>query len=665
MARHQHDGDVQYIPVPALPQEAPKRRAWRVRAGRWMNRHRLWLWPMAAPVVLLVSAQMAYTRGWGLWVLCGCLVVSSAVCMSAPDRWDRRAEVRYVRATAVGVGAWFSLASFTGLRLTWLGQPILLWTLGAGWVMWCAAGWWHKRVRRPDKYLAEWQEAWRLAANRVRLTGSEVIDHIGDDLVDSLLIALDRGRQSISHVRSVLDDILAAFEFPPDITARVEQHPGNRSWVWLHIQHGNPLGESQEWDEDLAPKSILDRFVVGYRPDGSLITTFLAKAHWFIVGLTQWGKSTWLSLLLAQATATDDTLIWFIDLKGGGTAAPWRPCIDWLATTHDEAEHMLGAAKQVIAARSALTDDHVPSPEDPAILIVIDEANEAFGQGTGRASLVSLGISVASLGAGMSVHLFAATQIGGLSALGDERIRGNLDMSLVFRPQRDEHAQYALSDWAGLKASRLSEPGMFYFKDRQAASVLGRGYWIPRPQRARLARKHAGRRPVLPEALAMHAGEAYRTRHERSGTLHAPSPASRQESTVATPEELAEQIEAGLPADPPTPMEIRAVDEARAADGLPPLSAEDAATTGQDRFVAALISGPHSPKDLERISGMSRSWVAAYLAKLVEYGAISQPAPRQPYQAVPGMDVQQAMDAIRDERRSLAAKARDLVGASS
>lgn len=1016
MARHQHDGDVQYIPVPLPPQDPPKRPAWHKRVGRWVSRNRLWLWPLLAPVALLVTAHLAHAYGWGLWVLCGCLVVSSAVCMSAPDRWDRRAEVRYVRASAIGVGSWLSAAAFTGIR------PPLLWTLAAGWVVWCAAGWWHKRVRRPDRHLGEWQEAWRLAAHRVRLGGSEVIDYIGDDQTDSILVALDRGRQSISHVRAALDDVLAAMEYPPEVTARTEQHPRNRSWVWVHLQHEDPLAEVQEWEEDLAPSSFLDPFTVGFTPDGGRITTSMSKAHWFVVGQTQWGKalsletpvptlhgwktmgdiqpgdslfdetgnpcrvtdawpvlhgrpcyevefsdgstivadeghqwlvdtrrsrisksaqrhylkrrppktadpSRWnhgqahkrvlpeivttetmaasvrtadgkhanysipvalplrcedavlpippytlgawlgdgtslsgsvtsadreiisaieaegetvwqvpstvkerhclyrveslttrlrslgvlgnkhipmvylraseaqrrallaglldtdgyctrggttkfavtserlardvqqlvttlgykatlrtkparlrgkdcgtswivtfttadevfrltrklarlsitrehtrhryitavrpvpsvpvrciavdspgrlflvgeaciathnsseLSLLTAQLSACDDTLIWFIDLKGGGTAAPWRPCIDWLATTHDEAELMLSAAKRIIAARSALTDDHIPSPEDPAIIIVIDEANEAFGQGTGRGALVALGVSVASLGAGLSVHLVVATQIGALYAVGDERIRSNLSKNLAFRCQQDSHAEYALGDWGSLKASKLDEKGKFYFKDQQKPSVLGRGYWLTRTQRARIARQNAGRRPVLPEALAMHAGEAYRTRHERSGTPHAPSPATRLESAVSTPEELAEQIEAGLPVDPPTPAEMQMVAEARAADGLPPLRAEDATTTGQDRFVAALTSGPHSPTDLIRISGMSKAWVAAYLAKLVEYGAVTQPAPRQPYQAVPGVDVRQAMDAIREERRRLEAKARELVDA--
>lgn len=658
MARRQQVEEVQYIPVPQLPMQIrEKRRAWPVRAGRWATRNRMWLGPALVPVLLLTLGLLAYRNGLGLMVLCGCLVVSSAICMNAPDRWDRAAEVRYVRASAIGIALWLSVAGFVGV---WNG--VMLWSLAIGWAAWCAAGWWHKRVRGADKQLAEWQEAWRLAAHRVRLSGSEVIDYAGDEHLDSLLVALDRGRQSIRNVRDALDDLLAALEYEPEVTARVEQHPRKRSWVWVHFQYKDPLAETQEWDEDLAPKSFLDRFVVGFRPDGTLITTFLAKAHWFIVGLTQWGKSTWLSLLMAQLSATNDTLIWFIDLKGGGTAAPWMPVIDWPATTQDEAEEMFEAAKRIIKARSALTDDHIPSPEDPAIVIILDEANEAFGQGTGRPSLVSAGTSVASLGAGLSVHLVAATQIGGLSALGDERLRGNLSKCMAFRPQKDEHAQYALTDWAQLKASRLSEPGMFYFKDQQAPSVLGRGHWISRVHRARIARKNAAHRPQLPEALALHAGEAYLTRHDRSARKTVPSPA-RKESSVSTPEEMAANIEASLPEDPPTFAEMQMVAEARAADGLPPLSAEEAAATGEDRFLAALTASPHSPKQLEAISGMSRSWVMAYLAKLVEYGAVTQSAPRQPYAATPGMNLREAMEAIREERRKLESKARDLVDA--
>jgi hypothetical protein len=657
MGKYRQTQQPAFMVVPV--EDPPKRRAWPVRAARWASRNRLWLVPFAVPWALLMFGHITHAAGWWWWAIPAEILVGAAAFLGAPDRWDRSVEVLFVRVSAVAVTCWLVAAAVFGVFNRWMGYLLL-----GGWIVWAICWGLHKRTRRHDKTIAAWDEDWQLVAHRTRpvqMTGSRIIDVRQGDDVDSLLVALDRGRQSPTDLRNAGESILAAWEYPPDTTFRVEAHDRNRSWAWFHIQHANPLRAEREWSQDDAPRSFLDRFVVGFRPDGSLITTLLRKAHWFIVGQTQWGKSTWLSLLMAQLSACDDVLIWVIDLKGGGTARPWLPCIDWLATTHDEAERMLQAAKNITLARSALTDDHVPSPEDPAIAIIIDEANEAWGQGTGTSRLVSLGVSVASLGAGLSVHLFAATQIGALYALGDERIRGNMSKTMAFRCQHDSHAEYALSDWAKLSASKLSEPGMFYFKDQDAPSVLGRGFWLSRPERARIARQNASRRPTLPDALARHAGEAYLTRRERA-TLAATPPPSK-ETVVSTPEELAAEIEAGLP-EPVSREEMDAANQARAEDGLPPLSASAALQTAQDRFVAALQSGtPHSPKRLVELSGMSRSAVMAYLAKLVEYGAVSHEGRGTPYQAVPGIDVGEAMEAIREERRRADAQAKELIDA--
>lgn len=647
--------------VTFAPQPPSKRRAWPVRAWRWVRRNRLWLIPLTVPCGLSLTAQVVHHAAW--WVRFATIVLAvltaAAVVIGAPDRWDRTAEVRFARATAAGIAAWLIAGILWG---AW--NTLMTWTLGGLWTVWTGCWWWHKRPRRQDKVIAGWDLQWQLIIHRMRpkpLTNSHVIDVDAGDNVDSLLIKLDRGRQDIADLRAAGESILSAWEYPEETTFRVSKHGGNRNWAWFHIQHANPLTERREWDEDLAPSSFHDEFIVGFTPEGGLIKTLMRKAHWFIIGMTQWGKSTWLGQLVAQLGKCDDTLIWFIDLKGGGTLGPWRKIIDWAATTHDEAEEMLAAGVRIIKARNAVTDAHEPSPEDPAIVIIVDEANEAWGQGTGTSKLVSLGISIASLGAGMSVHLVAATQIGGLSSMGDERIRGNMAKCMAFRPEKDEHAQYALADWAQLNASKLDEAGMFYFKDEHRPSVLGRGFWLSRPQRARLASLYADRRPVLPEVLAQHAGEAYLTRHER-GAAAKPLPQPVKETTMRTPAEIAADIENDLP-EPVSAAQMAALNEARRADGLASLTAEKAAQTGEDRFIAELQAGPRSPKQLIEASGMSKSWVQGMLPQLVKYGAVRQAGPREPYEAVPGMNIREAIAEIRSDRRKLEAKARALVDA--
>lgn len=61
MKRTQQQPDGYHVTL--APQQAPKRRAWPVRAWRWVRRHRLWLIPLAVPLGLFTAAQTAYAAG--------------------------------------------------------------------------------------------------------------------------------------------------------------------------------------------------------------------------------------------------------------------------------------------------------------------------------------------------------------------------------------------------------------------------------------------------------------------------------------------------------------------------------------------------------------------------------------------------------------------------
>jgi len=71
-------------------------------------------------------------------------------------------------------------------------------------------------------------------------------------------------------------------------------------------------------------------------------------------------------------------VIWAIDLKRGIELGPWAPCIDRLAVTPAQACALLRDAVAILEARAGAVGRRTrePSPERPALVIIIDEYAE-------------------------------------------------------------------------------------------------------------------------------------------------------------------------------------------------------------------------------------------------------------------------------------------------
>ena len=84
----------------------------------------------------------------------------------------------------------------------------------------------------------------------------------------------------------------------------------------------------------------------------------------------------------------------------------------------------------------------------------------------------------------------------------------------------------------------------------------------------------------------------------------------------------------------------------------------------EDRFADALESAdtasPVTPKDLMSQSGFSSSWVHGRLAALAEIGQVTQ-VTRGRYVALPGADIRQGLQRIKDRNARLNAEAREKI----
>ncbi len=126
------------------------------------------------------------------------------------------------------------------------------------------------------------------------------------------------------------------------------------------------IAEPWTWDRSRTPKQCRVSFL---------------RRHALFAGTTGSGKSGGLNVLMATLAACDDVVIWAIDLKNGMELQPWGPCIDRLATTPDEAAALLADAVAILqgrAAHLAASGRRVwePSPEMPALVIIVDEYAE-------------------------------------------------------------------------------------------------------------------------------------------------------------------------------------------------------------------------------------------------------------------------------------------------
>jgi S-DNA-T family DNA segregation ATPase FtsK/SpoIIIE len=160
---------------------------------------------------------------------------------------------------------------------------------------------------------------------------------------------------------------------------RVVEHRPGRIWLELHRRDVlssviPPLRSPSRVDLSGVP--------IGRHEDGSDWALRVSGTHVLVAGATGSGKGSVLwSLLngLAPALSNGTVQIWALDPKGGMELRPGRPLFTRFEDTDPEAMcrvlEQLVAVKDVRAKALAAQNRrmHVPSPESPHILLVVDE----------------------------------------------------------------------------------------------------------------------------------------------------------------------------------------------------------------------------------------------------------------------------------------------------
>ena len=665
-------------------------------AGMWRSavRNRHISVPLAAPPVLLVAGMVLHAARPGWQAVAGAVVVTAAVWVWAPRKWDRRAEVAYARYSTAAAAGWLAAASYADVPVVM--RIVLL----AGCGVWGFLWWRHKRPRRDrrhERLVAIWDRWWQVHAAAWGLPGSAVVDVEERGALESLLVQLRGGRQSAGDLRTVTPRLESALGgYVHHGMTRTEVNKANPSQVWVHLKREDPLREEIGWDDDAAPSDIALPAPLGVRESGVWLDAVL-RASFFILGRSRRGKSNELSVMLASATRCRNARVLLIDMKGGRAARPWLPAVDWLATTTVEARLVLGMAVAEIKARGAYAytgeEQLHPTDEVPTLFVVIDETYEVTSYTSrGDSVCADLLAVIASQGQGLEVYAWVTSQHGSLeNTVRTEQTRSNLNRRMCFQTETRAHGTFALGDDAHTKVdtTSLAEKGQFYWRaDSETSPEQIRGPHLPHDLARRIATANAARTAVHDRRLLLYAGnvpceyspglswqEVYDGRWGRlpeafhrdapQAAVSVPVSASVPAGTRAVPAEVESQVRAindevdGMP--DMTEADLARARELRAARGAGPVDLRKDFDHRRRQFAVLFESaGPDGITQAQLVqgTGFSREWVRRLIKSLDEINAIAKIG--KGYR--PLADVWEALETIRVTGERLGAEARRMTG---
>ncbi len=658
------------------------------------HRNRVELAPPAVTALLFGTAEAIYKAEAPVIGVVSGAALAGLTWWAAPTKWDRDEEVLFARAVATVASVWLLIACIVGPV-----NPVAFWSLLVCASV-CAVPWYRHKLVRPksnEELLHEWAERWFGIRVRLGLDGSEVVEATGDQNYAEVIIQLVPGVQTFADVEPLAERIAGALGEPAKSIAVRDMRKTNASRVKLIYRKVSSIDHVIRWEDIVpqAPRKATAPAILGRTENGDWKKVGLL-GHWMIVGTTRAGKSMFLHNLMAQITGMYDeesdepaeSLVFFIDLKGGSVAARWKDCIDWPATTLEETVTLLESVMGMIDARGANApvgegdgDQLVPCPERPAIFVVFDECAEGLGVSPGapnqglktRATVAAE--SIARRGAAVNIYLVLSGQDGSLETFGTERLRGNLLKRCGFRVAKSNNAQYVLDTYTRLNVTEL-EDGQFYYHERTDDPVPIRGpFMTPEGSRTlpqEISRRNAARRPTLDEATAQGGGAAYATRDERrpvkfravgtTSSAAAPAvPAPRKDTEMTTnhapgsaaARAAAIEAEAGLGSGQPVTAE-----DIRRAQEVPGFDPAQDIRDMLDTFCVLLAGAPAAgvkAQSLMETVGVGKTWMYDRLNVLSEEGLVEQVA-RGFWRAGPGKrarDLRECIEAWEAERRAL------------
>ncbi len=485
--------------------------------ARWAYRHRSAFVPLLITSAAFATAAFTHPHHARWWITTACVTVFATVLLGIPHRllwarpagrftsgllarlWaacgiDRPAERAYGTVVIASAGGWLTAGIALGPFMRPLPQIAGIGTVILG------IPWWAHRRRRSRVKIERSIQAWPSLADSIGLPGSRIASAAGDAWGWTARVILRKGGTAedavakIPAIESGLGVRRGSVRVIPD-AARADRFT-------LRVIGKDPHAAPVAWP-GTSSTSITRPAELGLSEDGQPVRVLFLRRHALIGGTTGAGKSGIVNVVLAHLVACRDVVIWAVDLKGGMELRPWAPCIQRLAFTPEQATELFRDAVTEVnrrAAKMAETGKRSwdPTPDDPALVIVVDEYAEMAEQAHAYAD------SVARLGRAVAVTLLAATQRPSQDAMGRGAVRSQMDTRICLRVRERRDVDLILGQGAiktGWHAHQFSQPGAFLISDPEhAVPERHRAYLINDEQIARHAARHAHGRLALPAA---------------------------------------------------------------------------------------------------------------------------------------------------------------------
>lgn len=488
------------------------------RAFWWAVGHRIWLAPLLPGAGLPITAAALHGAGNGLAVAAITSgIVSVGMWFGAPRKWEG-SEIVYARWTTIAGSGWVTMATHADVtgptmlaHLAWWGPAALLWLL-------------HKLPRPPkpnplrDMWALRWEEVRK--GRRINLAGAAVVGAEGDENFPRLLIQLVAGEQTVDDLRAAVPFIESAWRLPAG-SIRVTGTKDS-SQAWLGIRKVVAIDAVVKWNPAHAPRSFNDPFWLGRSESGE--DQFLSMLYTNIkgVGMTRWGKSNFIDLVLAQCAYCDDVIPIVIDLKQGRGARIWIRGLGGFAASYEEAVELVTALNRMRQQRSLTAGGPRQvriSAECPAYLLIVDEMAAGVGSAAPDARLRDELETYAQQGAGLGFTFIGFGQDGSLETWGTEKLRAACMVGVAFKTDKNDHSSYVLKNAAAAATSTLNRKGMMIVNDGSRDSERLRTPWMEPDDDpgliARIIAETAGHIHPGDASIEAAGGEAWRDRWAR------------------------------------------------------------------------------------------------------------------------------------------------------
>ncbi|WP_157433966.1 hypothetical protein [Actinoalloteichus sp. GBA129-24] len=372
----------------------------------------------------------------------------------------------------------------------------------------------------------------------------------------TLDVELPEGGKSWRELAAAAEALAADANLPDGCGVEVVAGISRRVAL-IRVSTVNVQIKDTPYPSEATPLTINNPIPIGLHRDASEAGLSLRQDTTLLTGQKGGGKTNELQVINAGLVRCVDTVVWHIDLNGGGMSLPWitpwhergpaggvpAPAVDWVAATPKEAQKMTAAALRIAKHRKVayrklrrdVGDDKLPvSPTVPEIVIVVDECAEVLGERTPHRQVQANLEEIQRIGRAEGVNLVFCGLRATTDVIGSTNILKQARARVSMSVQDPEELNYLFGWSCKATPADIPYPGCgLYLQDTSGNPRPFKGYRLVGAALEDVAVAVAARRPALDEPSREVAGVDYTARwnHDRVSHLFDDEPADQDEQT--------------------------------------------------------------------------------------------------------------------------------------